>query len=108
VLKEAEVPLANATLKPGQKVAVRLRYEDPEGRPLTHRFEVIGESTDRREGGDAERAPAAVEGAVVPLDDEGRADVSAPSRPGAYRLFVTVTDGSGSATVDNWCFEVRP
>lgn len=108
VLKEAEVPLANASLKPGQKVAVRVRYEDPEGRPLEYRFEVIAESTDRREGGDAERAPAAVAGVVAAPDEDGRAEVSAPSKPGAYRLFVTVGDGSGSATVDNWCFEVRP
>jgi len=108
VLKEADVPLANTTLKPGQKVEVQVRYEDPEGRPLRHRFEVIGESTDRREGGDAERAPEAVAGAVLPLGDDGVAEVVAPSVPGAYRLFVTVTDGAGSATVDNWCFFVAP
>lgn len=108
VLEEAEVPLANATLKPGQRVAVRVRYEDPEGRPLAYRFEVIGESTDRREGGDAERAPQAVAGAVQALDGAGRAEVSAPSQPGAYRLFVTAADGSGSAAVDNWCFRVQP
>lgn len=107
VLKEAEVPLANATLKPGQKVAVHVHYEDPEAKPLTHHFEVIGESTDRREGGDAERAPGSVAGAVCGGDGEGQAEVTAPSQPGAYRLFVTVTDGSGSAAVDNWCFQVQ-
>jgi len=108
VLKDVDVPLANATLAPGQKVVVRVRYEDPEGRPLAHRFEVIGESTDRREGGDKERAPAAVPDAVRVTAEDGQAEVTAPSQPGAYRLFVTVTDGGGSAAVDNWCFRVEP
>lgn len=107
VLKEVDVPLANATLKPGQKVAVRVRYDDPEGRPLAHLFEVIGESTDRREGGDKERAPAAIAGTIHVAADDGRAEISAPRQEGNYRLFVTVKDGAGSAAVDNWCFRVE-
>lgn len=106
VLKEAEVPFANSSVNPGDKIAVRVRYEDPDGKPLAYRFEVVGESTDRREGGDAERAPEAVAGAVRPLGEDGRAEVLVPAAPGAYRLFVTVTDGAGSAAVDNWCFQV--
>jgi len=106
VLRETDVPLANATVAPGEKVSVRLRYEDPEEQPLTYLFEVVAESTDRREGGDAERAPHAVAGAVQRSGRDGDVEVTAPTNPGAYRLFVTVRDGAGSATVDNWCFRV--
>ena len=106
VLKEADVPLANATLRPGCRALVRIHYEDPEGQPLAYRYEVVAESTDRKEGGDAERRPDAMPGAVRPLDADGRAEVLAPTTPGAYRLFVTVTDTAGSGAVDNWCFRV--
>ena len=106
VLKEADVPLANATLRPGGRALIRIHYEDPEGQPLAYRYEVFPESTDRKEGGDAERRPDAMPGAVRPLDADGRAEVLAPTTPGAYRLFVTVTDTAGSGAVDNWCFRV--
>ncbi|MFM8891286.1 MAG: glycoside hydrolase family 2 TIM barrel-domain containing protein [Planctomycetia bacterium] len=107
VLKEADVPLAGATVDAGQRIAVRVRYEDPEGKPLTYRYEVVAESTDRKEGGDAERAPDAVVGAVRATDDAGSAEVLAPQKSGGYRLFVTASDGAGSVAIDNWCFRVR-
>lgn len=62
VLEQADVPIANATLEPGTRAHVHVRYAD--------------------------------------------AEVLAPAAPGAYRLFVTVTDPAGSAAVDNWCFRV--
>lgn len=107
VLKEADVPLAGATVAPGQRIAVRVRYEDPEGKPLNYRYDVVAESTDRKEGGDAERAPDTVIGAIRATDDSGRAEVLAPQKAGSYRLFVTASDGTGSVAVDNWCFRVR-
>jgi len=107
VLKEATVPLENARIAAGATVTVRVRYEDPEGDPLDHAWEVVEESTDRREGGDAERRPDAVPGAVRAVN-AGVAEVTAPARPGGYRLFVTVRDGKGSACVDNWAFLVTP
>ena len=55
-------------------------------------------------GGDA----AAVPGAIVAADAEGRVEIRTPAAPGGYRLFVTVTDGKGSGAVDNWPFRVVP
>jgi hypothetical protein len=44
----------------------------------------------------------------VRSDDHGAAEIRMPEKPGAYRLFVTVTDAQGSGAVDNWPFLVRP
>jgi hypothetical protein len=108
VLEAADVPFAGGELAGGGLREVRVRYGDPEHDPLSFQWEVREESSDRREGGDAERPPPAVPDAIVRADDRGFAEVRMPSKPGAYRLFVTVTDGHGSGAVDNWPFLVTP
>ena len=108
VLEEAAVPLAGRTVKPEATVKALARYRDPEGTRLAYQWEVRRESDDRREGGDRERVPPAVEGCIVEADDSGSAAVRAPTEPGAYRLFVTVRDGAGSGCMDNWPFRVAP
>lgn len=108
LLEAAEVPFANAEVPGGGSRTVTARYRDPENDPLTYRWEVREESSDRREGGDAERPPPAVAEAVVRADDRGTAEIRLPATPGAYRLFVTVTDDHGSGAIDNWPFFVRP
>ena len=108
VLAAAEVPFNGTELAPGQSHQVSVRYADPEHDPLTYRWEVREESSDRREGGDAEHQPPSVAGAIVRSDDHGTAEIRTPDKPGAYRLFVTVTDPHGSGAVDNWPFFVSP
>lgn len=108
VLDAADVPFAGTELAAGEMRQVTARYSDPEHDPLSFRWEVREESSDRREGGDAERQPPSVPGAVVRSDDRGAAEIRMPEKPGAYRLFVTVTDPHGSGAVDNWPFFVRP
>jgi hypothetical protein len=108
ILKAAEVPCDNRRVKPGQKVSVRVIYEDPEGDVLTYDWEVLPESTERRVGGDEEKRPDAVAGAVRSTDTSGEAVLLVPKKQGPYRLFVTVKDGKGSAAVDNWPFFVSP
>jgi hypothetical protein len=108
LLDAAEMPFAGRELTAGESHQVSVRYSDPENDPLTFRWEVREESRDRREGGDAEQQPPSVPGAVVRSDDHGAAEIRIPEKPGAYRLFVTVTDAQGSGAVDNWPFLVRP
>ncbi len=108
ILEEATIPLAGRHVEPGQRFEIQVRYRDPEGSPLAHRWAVRTESDDRREGGDAERAPPDIPGTVAADGSSGRATVTAPDRPGSYRLFVTVFDGHGSASTDNWTFHVDP
>jgi hypothetical protein len=106
VLEQVDVPLAGRHVRPGERFDVAVLYRDPEAAPLHYRWEVREESSDRREGGDAERPPDEVPGAVVAAGSAGQATVTAPRRPGGYRLFVTVLDGNGSGSMDNWPFHV--
>jgi Glycosyl hydrolases family 2, TIM barrel domain len=100
VLKEATVP-------PGKNLTATVTAEDAEKDTLAWEWAVIEESSDRREGGDAEAAPPAVAGAIV-SHQQGSAEILTPRKPGAYRLFVTVRDGKGGASADNIPFRVAP
>lgn len=108
VIEAAEVPFAGSELACGGSREVSVRYGDPENDPLHFRWEVREESSDRRQGGDAERPPPEVVDAIVRADNRGFAEIRVPTKPGAYRLFVTVTDGHGSGAVDNWPFLAVP
>ena len=108
LLATAQVPFAGGEVAAGERRQVSVQYGDPDHDLLAFRWEVREESSDRREGGDAERPPPAVADAIVRSDDRGAAEIRMPEKPGAYRLFVTVTDGHGSGAVDNWPFFVRP
>jgi hypothetical protein len=108
VLKSHDVPLAGQRRLGGETVAVVVRYKDPEGDTLSYEWDVVKESTDRKEGGDAEARPDSVPDCVTLSDDPGNVTVTLPTAPGAYRLFVTVRDGKGSGCSDNWPFFVSP
>jgi len=107
ILGDTRVPLANRRVKTATTFDVLAPYHDPEGDALRYYWEVRRESTDRREGGDAERVPEEVPKCIVRADDSGNATIRVPSAPGAYRLFVTVRDGKGSGCIDNWPFFVE-
>ena len=57
-------------------------------------------------GGDKEEVPESLEGAIVAAEGSS-ATVRAPDEPGAYRLFVYVHDGQGSAGHANIPFRVK-
>lgn len=108
VLKSHDVPLAGRRLQKGQQVAVSVTYKDPEGDPLSFEWQIVKESTDRREGGDEESRPDQVPGSVGEVNADGKAVITLPRAAGAYRLFVTVRDGAGSGCSDNWPFYIEP
>ena len=91
-------------LDPGQAVAARVAATDPDGDPLRYAWEVREEQRDLSEGGDDESVPALVPGAVAARGPD--ATLTAPATPGAYRLFVTITDGRGHAAHANLPFYV--
>lgn len=93
------------TLGPGQRFSATVSVHDPDGDPLAVEWKVVGESTDRRTGGDAEQAPPTIPGRVVSSDGL-TAEIIAPEEPGAYRLFVFVRDGTGRAGTANLPFLV--
>jgi len=80
---------------------------DPDDDPLVYRWIVREESRATSIGGDPEALPP-----EVPLrlaeHAGGALRFSAPSIPGAYRLFVEVRDGAGHAAYANMPFHVGP
>ncbi len=99
--------LKESRVAAGQVVPASVEVTDAENDPLTFEWKVVAESTDRQEGGDAEKAPPTVPDCVTDADGP-QTKVRAPMRPGAYRLFVTVRDGKGGASEDNVPFLVTP
>jgi len=99
-------PLKEATVGAGQTATASVKAEDPEGDPLQYEWVVTAESTDLKAGGDAESEPPSFPECVVSNKNDGEVTIKTPSKPGGYRLFVTVRDGKGSASKDNIPFQV--
>jgi len=93
-------------VEPGSPQKARVIAEDPEGDPLTVRWEVRSESTDRREGGDREAEPPPHPGSIVEARGLDLA-FKAPTRSGPCRLFAFVYDGRGNAATANVPFLVK-
>lgn len=72
---------------------------------LTLDWTVLAESSDRKIGGDPESVPPSWPDCVR-VGEGGEATLTAPAQPGAYRLFLRVRDGAGSAAVANFPFLV--
>lgn len=96
MLLDARAAEQDVTLTAGGQYRASVAASDPDGDPLRYRWEIRHESTATAVGGDHEEVPAVIPGLLEP----GAAAVvrfSAPSVPGAYRLFVYVYDGQGHA-----------
>lgn len=91
---------------PGSLVSAGVDARSHNGTRLRTEWQVQGEATDLRLGGDAETPPPKVE---VPLlaADAGHIRFHAPRQPGAYRLFITVRDENGKAATANLPFLVK-
>ncbi|XHR27263.1 MAG: glycoside hydrolase family 2 TIM barrel-domain containing protein [Chthoniobacteraceae bacterium] len=98
-------PLKEATVKANETTFAVVKAEDPEGDPLQYEWAVTEESKDLQVGGDTESEPPSLPECIL-TSDEGNVNLRIPSKPGAYRLFVTVRDGKGSASKDNIPFQV--
>jgi hypothetical protein len=92
------------TVSPGEPLEARLDALDPDGDPLTFRWELKPESEATQVGGDYEHAIGSLDGAIEDRT-AATARLKAPG-PGAYRLFVYVYDGQGHAGHANFPFLV--
>jgi hypothetical protein len=87
----------------GQRVA--LRAFDPDGDPLTVRWQVMAESTAPHKAGDPEPVPVDYSGALRAANETGARIEGL--RPGNYRIFVYIRDARGAAATGNLPFHVR-
>ena len=116
---EHRAPSINSFLIDGKKAAesiylaanktykVKLDATHPNNEPFSIRWEILPESTDLGAGGDHESRPKPLEGLVATAAGSGIVTLTAPSKTGAYRLFVYVTTSSKKAAVANVPFFVR-
>ncbi|QCR23293.1 glycoside hydrolase family 2 TIM barrel-domain containing protein [Pontibacter sp. SGAir0037] len=93
-------------LQPGKAYPVQASVTDPDKNQLTYRWELLPESTDLGEGGDAESRPTALEGYVTGNATE--TTLKAPDKEGAYRLFIYAQDGKNKVATANIPFFVKP
>jgi hypothetical protein len=97
---------AGKEVEPGSSQEARAIADDPDGDPLTVRWEVRSESMDRREGGDREAEPPPHPESIVEARGMDFA-FKAPTLSGPCRLFVFVYDGKGNAATANVPFLVK-
>ncbi len=96
----------NVKLKPGKSYRAGASVTDSDGDPLTYQWQVKSESDSTQLGGDYEEYISSLPGLIAdPAAEEIK--MKAPSKPGAYRLFVYAYDGHGHAAHANIPFYVE-
>ncbi|SMB98338.1 conserved hypothetical protein [Hymenobacter roseosalivarius DSM 11622] len=105
-LLDGKPATGNVYLQPGQRYPVAATVTDPNQDPLIYRYELLPESTDLKNGGDRESRPVAIPG-LVPAGAKAQTTLTAPTKEGAYRLFVYAYDGHDNVATANIPFYVR-
>jgi Glycosyl hydrolases family 2, TIM barrel domain len=92
-------------IAPGSTFKAHTIAIDAEGDPLKWRWAVLPEKPLHSKNG-RPATPPAVPG-TVPVEATGQATITAPAKPGDYRLYLWVTDGQGHAATANAPFVVK-
>ncbi|MBN1926433.1 MAG: hypothetical protein JW798_11415 [Prolixibacteraceae bacterium] len=90
-------------LKAGEEFNAVVAARDYENEPLSYLWELMPESTDLKWGGDHESRPPT----LYSVTGEASMKFEAPQEPGAYRLFVYVSDGHEHSATANFPFFVK-
>ncbi|RYY99239.1 MAG: hypothetical protein EOO11_05665 [Chitinophagaceae bacterium] len=93
-------------LEPGARVPAVAVAADPDGDKLHYRWELLPEVEKVSAGGDHEDRPKAAASPIRVLR-AGEVLMTAPATPGAYRVFVYVSDGKNKVATANIPFYVR-
>lgn len=93
-------------LNPQEKYLIVLSASDPDNDKLTVRWELLPEATDLGQGGDRESRPVAIPD-MVSSNSLSNAMFTVPTKLGAYRLFVYVSDGHNHVATANIPFFVE-
>ncbi len=106
-LLNGKTPYANIKIKPNEAMSSSVTIADKDNDDLRYEWLIIPESTDKKTGGDAEKAPKALKGIFSKSSSkESNVNFRAPYREGEYRLFLFVYDGHGNVATGNIPFKV--
>ncbi len=103
---DSKTSATDIVLQAGTRYDAVVVASDPDGDPLTFRWEVMKESKATQSGGDKEEVPKTIEG-LLESPAQDRTAITTPTAPGPYRLFVYVHDGQGNAGHANIPFLVE-
>ena len=93
-------------IKPSTDHIAYMEASDPDKDQLYYYWEIYHESMEKKEGGDIENKPGALEGLII--HGKGKQlTFKAPEKEGPYRLFVYVYDGHNNAATANAPFYVK-
>jgi hypothetical protein len=98
---------SNIMLKKMSQYTATVKATDIDGDSLTTRWEILAESTEQKDGGDAENKPETFK-SLIRTQTEAQLSFDAPNKSGAYRLFVVIYDNKGKACTANIPFFVDP
>ena len=104
---DGKLAAANPYLKPGDRHTATLKVSDPDGDPVTLRWEIVPEVVRAGYAGMGERRSQPMP-ELIQKTGEREIVFAAPERQGAYRVFVFALDGQGNAATANIPFFVRP
>jgi hypothetical protein len=98
---------ANVYLKPGAAHTAALSAKDPEGDPLSFRWEIVPEVARAGYAGMGEVRSKPMPELIRKASGPELA-FTAPAEEGPYRLFVFLLDGQGNGATANIPFFVKP
>ncbi len=93
-------------VSPAKNYPLMVSTSDPNNDPLIFRWELLNESTDLGSGGDREPRPATMPVAVTKTSKNNYRFTS-PTKTGAYRIFVYISDGHNKVATGNIPFYVQ-
>lgn len=95
----------NVHLNAGGSYAASVQAQSPDNATLTYVWNIMEESQAQTVGGDFEAQPADMPD-LISANRTGGAQINAPTKPGAYRLFVYALDNHGKGAYANIPFYV--
>lgn len=104
---DGKLAAASVSLNPGSSHTATLKVRDPEGDPLTLKWEIMPEVARGGYAGMGEKRSQPMP-ELIRKTGEREIVFAAPEQEGAYRVFVFALDGQGNAATANIPFFVRP
>ena len=97
--------IAKKVIEPSKEFSATVNAEDPDHDELSVRWEVVVESAGRNAQG-REKSPTPIKECLISSSNLSAAFI-APTKAGAYRLFVYVADGKAHVATANFPFLVK-